>query len=333
MAGIRKLRKIQLGRETTAGTNVSASTIWRGTGVIDDNLEVIFVEEDVGYKSGVDRTMIPKVEAMLELEETPATFEQLPHILDMGVEAATASADGSGSAYIYNYPFAENTDTQTVKSYSIEGGDNTQEEEFSYGFCTGFNLSGAAGEAVTMSATVVGRQVSADTFSSTATLPTVEEVLFSKGKLYIDDSDGAFGGTQKTSTFRDFNLEVDTGWRAVYTGDGELYFTFLKNVGAEITLDITFEHDSTAVAEIANWRAETARLIRLDFLGSTVTTAGTSYGTKALRIDLAGKWESFEPLDDTDGNDTVTGTFRSRYNSTASEFAIIRVANLLASLP
>ena len=48
MAGSRALRKLQLGKEVVAaGTPVAATTIWRGQGVIKDNREVIFPEEDV----------------------------------------------------------------------------------------------------------------------------------------------------------------------------------------------------------------------------------------------------------------------------------------------
>ena len=84
--GIKKLRKIQLGKETTAGTAVDATTVWRGMGTIEDGLEKVFVDEDIGYKSGVDRTYIPKVEARLDLDEIPATYEQILHILEAAVE-------------------------------------------------------------------------------------------------------------------------------------------------------------------------------------------------------------------------------------------------------
>jgi len=332
MAGIKKLRKIQLGRETTAGTEVDATTIWRGTGVIEDDLEVIFPEEDIGYKSGVDRTYIPKKAALLELEDTPATYEQVAHLLEMGIETVEASADGSGSGYIYSYPFATTTDTASTKTYTIEGGDNTQEEQFLYGFCTEFHLSGTANEAVMMGGTVVGRTVDTGTYTSTTPLPTVEEILFNKGKLYIDDADGTMGTTQAQNTWREFDLSVTTGWQPVYTGDGELYFSFNKNVGAEIELTVTLEHDSTARAEVSNWRTETARQIRMSFTGSTFTTAGTSYTNKTLNVDLVGKWEDFEPLGDADGNDTITGTFRARYNSTAAAFATITLVNDLSAV-
>ncbi len=119
----------------------------------------------------------------------------------------------------------------------------------------------------------------------------------------------------------------------VFTADGALYFTFVKNVGPEVTLDVTFEHDSTATAEIAAYRAAMPRLIRLQWEGTALTTAG-DYTYKTLRVDLAGKWDTFQPLGDQDGNDVVTGTFRARYNATAAKFAeMVVVADDMAALP
>jgi hypothetical protein len=93
------------------------------------------------------------------------------------------------------------------------------------------------------------------------------------------------------------------------------------------------EHDSNAVAEKQNFRNEKPRLLRLEAKGDTLATAGSTYTEKTMIIDLAGKWESFGPLDDDDGNDTITGTFRVRYNETAALFAKFIFVNELASLP
>lgn len=331
MAGVKALRKIQLGRESTAGTAVAATTIWRGMGTIEDQRETVFVEEDIGYLSGVDRTMVPKLHAAISLASVPATFEQLPHILEMGVRTDAPAQDGAGTGYLYEYVFPT-TAANTIKTYTIEGGDNQAAEEMEYCFVESFTLEGTAGEALMMSAEIKGRQVSTSAFTGAATLPTVEEILFSKGKLYIDDADGTIGTTQKTSTLLSATLNVTTGLVPVFTADGALYFTFVKGVMPEITLDITFEHDGTATAEKAAWRAETARLIRLQFEGAALGTAG-DYTYKTLTIDLAGKWESFSALEDSDGNDTVTATFRARYNATAALFAQIDVVNELSALP
>lgn len=332
MAGIKLLRKLQLGRETTAGTAVAATTIWRGMGALEDQRETVFVEEDIGYLSGVDRAYQPKLQAALSMPSIPATFEQLPHILDAGIAVATPASDSTGSGDVYTYTFPT-TSAPTIKTYTIEGGDNEAVEEMEYAFVQSFTLEGSAGEALMVSAEWLGRQVSTSAFTTTATLPTVEEILFSKGKLYIDAIAGTIGTTQKSSTLLSATLSVNTGLVPVFTADGALYFTFVKNAGPEVTLDITFEHDSTATAEIVAYRAGTPRLIRLQFEGSTLTTAG-DYTVKTLRVDLAGKWDNFQPLGDQDGNDVVTGTFRARYNATAAKFAeMIVVADEMAALP
>jgi hypothetical protein len=334
--GIKKLRKILMGRETTAGTNVAATTIWRGMGTIEDKLEVVFIEEDIGYLSGVNRTAIPKVEAALELEEVDATFEQFKHICEMGVMTTTATTDGgagTGKVYTYTAPTTTVRTVASIKTYSIEGGDNAQAEEASYFFCEKFSLSGAARETLKMSANLIGRQVATTTFTTTATLPSVETILFSKGTIAIDTAGGTMGSTVKSNTLLEAALDWTTGIVQVYTGDGQLYFSFVKDVGPEITLDITFEHETSSIAEIAAWRAETPRLLELKWVGSAFSTAGTTYTYKTLKVSLAGKWEKFEKIGDKDGNDVVKGTFRAGYDTTASKFAVIVVVDNEATIP
>jgi len=123
MAGVKALRKIQLGDESPAGTAVAASTIWRGLGAIEDQREVVFAEEDVGVLPGVDRTYTPKLLAALAMEETEATFEQLPYILEAGVKSVSGVKDGDGSGYAYTFAFPT-TAANTPLTYTIEMGDN-----------------------------------------------------------------------------------------------------------------------------------------------------------------------------------------------------------------
>lgn len=332
MAGVKPLRKIQLGREGTAGTEANATSIWRGTGGLKDETQVVFPEENVGLLSGTNRAYIPKVGGVLAMDSTPATFEQILHILEAGVLTATPAQDGTGSGYVYAYPLPT-TSAPTIKTYTLEGGDNQQEEQMLYGYVEDFTLAGKAGEALTMAANWRGRQVATGSFTAALSVPTVEEILFSKGKLYIDAAGGTIGSTQKTATLLSATLAVKTGLMAVYTADGSLYFTFVKSVAPEVTLNITFEHDSTSVAEKAAWRAGTGRLVRLLFEGSSLGTPGTTYSKKTLIIDLAGKYETFDALGDQDGNDIVTATFRARYSSTDSLFAEIKVVNELTTVP
>ena len=66
--------------------------------------------------------------------------------------------------------------------------------------------------------------------------------------------------------------------------------------------------------------------------GTALTSAG-AYTYKTAIISLAGKWDTFEKIDEQDGNDIVTGHFIVHYNSTANLFAAITVVNQVSSMP
>lgn len=333
MAGIKALRKVQLGRETTAGTAVAATTIWRGTGgMIQDDREVIFPDEDIGYLSGRTRAYTPKLEATLAFDETPLTFEQSLHVFEAGIMTATPTTDtGSGITYVYTFP---TTAPATIKTYTIEAGDNTQVEEVEYAFVTDFTISGNAGESWMITSNWMGRQASTSAFTSDITPPIVEEVLFSKTKLWTCATTDTIGTSDnlRSNTLLSATLNVATGLTAVYAADGNLYFSFVKGVMPEVTLDVTFEHDGTATLEKDAWRTNSPRIIRLLATGKALGTPGT-LNTKQFQIDLAGMWESFEAIGDQDGNDIVTGTFRARFDTDANLFAKITVINELAAVP
>jgi hypothetical protein len=327
MPGVKALRKIYLGKETTAGSATAAVRQWRGRGTIQDTREVGFANEDIGVLQRTNRSFIPRLGAKMTFDEIEATFEYLPYILEAGVKqvwtGATADS-GSGKVYAYAFP---TTQANTITTYTIEGGDDTQAEEMEYAFVKSFKLSGEGGKPMMITADWIGRQVSLCSFTTSITPPTVEEILFGKSVLYIDTA-GSIGTTTKASTLLAYELNVsDTGIEPVWTGDSNaLYFAFTKTTPANATLTMTFEHDSTSVAEKAAWRAETERALRLLTVGSALTTStGTAHTTKKLIIDCYGKWESFDKIGEKNGNDIVVGKLRVSYSETASAMASITV--------
>lgn len=333
MAGVKALRRIQGGKETTgsSGTAVASTFLLRYTGTIEDQREIVFPAEDIGLLSGTDRQYSPKYLAAIAMEGE-ATFEQLPYFFEAGVSTSAPTTD-TGSGYIYTYTLPT-TAQQLPRTYTLEGGDDNEAEEMEYSFVKDLTLSGNAGEAWMLSANWIGRQVSTSTFtpSSDAATPTVEEALFSKTLLYIDEPGGTIGTTLKSNTLLSAELKLVTGFQEVFAADGQLYFSFVKQVAPEVTLSITFEHDGTASAEKAKWRAGTARLIRLNCLGTALASAG-AHTYKTMRANLAGKWEKFEKIDEQNGNDIIKATFRARYNSTAALFGSFVVVSDLVSLP
>jgi hypothetical protein len=329
--GIVSLRKTQFGPEATAGTAVAATSVQRllSNGAKNDS-PVEFINENIGYLPQVNRTAQPKLAASIAFEDSPLTFEQAMYPFSAGIKTVSAVADGAGSGKIWTYAFPT-TAPNSIKTWTIEYGDNIQAREMEYSFCESFAISFNAGEVVNISSNWIGRQWTNTTFTGALSAPTVEELLTSKGKLYIDAVGGTIGTTQVTNTLLSGTLNVMTGWKPVWTADGNLYFSFAKNTQPEITLDLTYEHNTSAETEYSAFVAGTPRQMQLSFVGSALTSAGT-FTTKILSINLAGTYETWDAFGDQDGNNTVSCTFRAAYDSTAALFANIAVVNEVATI-
>ena len=301
---------------------------------MEDKREPYFPDEDIGYIAPLNRAVFPFTQGQLDLDEVPATFEQLPYILAMGVDGVvTGSADGTGSDKIYTYAFPT-TALKTPKTFTIEGGDNEEVEQMAYAFAESFKLSGKAKEPIMMSATLIGANVSVmANFTGSLALPTVEDILFQKTKLYIDAVSGTIGTTQIPCMLYEFSLDVTTGFQAVYAANGDLAFCKINGGMPDIKLHLVLEHNATSKDQKAAWRSLTPKLIQLKSEGSAVATAGTTYTKKTLKVNVAGMWEKFEKLGENNGNDVLEGDFRVACDPTAAKYAEIIVVNELASLP
>jgi len=331
--GIRSLRKIQFYREANAGVAAPATTVWRGIGTILDNIQVVRVSEDVGIVSGTTRTNIPMKGSTIALGQTPATFEQMLHILEMGIKTATPAADGAGTDYIYTYAFPT-TAANTIKTYTIEGGDNNEAEVTSYCFVKDFTLSGSGRTGYQLQANVQGRTVSLQAFTASLALPTVSSMNFGMTKIYQDAIGGVIGTTIKASTVRGVNFKFASGIEAKDTADGRLDFSFTQGTDYVCTCDMEFEHDAIAAAQKVLWRAQTPVLIQVKIEGSTAfATPGTAYSVPTMKINMPGYWESFSKIGEANGNDLITGKFVSAYNTTSASAGSILVAAELATVP
>lgn len=320
-SGLKTLRKVQLGREGTAGTAVPATTIWRGPAImpIDDQVKVM-PEENIGFSSLVTRQYTPKKMASLAFPATPATFQQIMHILEAGVKTDTPAQDGTGSGYIYEYPLPSG-DANTVKTYTLEGGDNKTVEEIEYGFVVDFELSGKKNESWMLTSNWQGRQASGAAFTADLSVPAVSEMLFNKSKLYIDNVGGTIGTTQIANSWIEAKLKVTTGLKAQFTGDGNLYFSFMDFIGAKATLELSLLHNAAVAAERALWRSDTPRQIRMLIEGKTLADAGTTYSKETFIADMAGLYTAFgAPNDEDEGSNVNKVVFECAYDPTAALF-------------
>lgn len=333
MAGRKALRKIQLGRETVAGTLIPSTTIWRGKGTILDTRKLERVSEDVGIIGGTTRINTPMKGTALAMDSVQATFEQFLHLLEASVKTASPAADGVGTDYIYTYA-VPTTSGNTIKTYTIEGGDDTQEEEFGYAFVKDWTLTGSGRNGWMMAANWIGRDVVLSTFTGALALPAVNNMNFGMTKLYQDAIGGTIGTTIKSNTLRSATIKFESGIEPKDTADGRLDFSFAQGTEYKITADLEFEHDAIALAQKVLWRAETPVLLQIKIEGATAfATPGTTYTVPTLLLNLPGKWENFGKIGEANGNDIVQGKFFSAYDTTSASAASFIDVVELATVP
>jgi hypothetical protein len=306
-----------LGRESTAGTEVNATDVWRGIGTLLDNRKIERINEDVGIIGGTTKTNQSMKGGSLSMSQL-ATFEQFLHVLEGSVKTATPSQDGAGTDYIYAYAMPT-TSGNTIKTYTIEGGDDAGEEQMLYSFVKDWSLDGNGRNGYQLSANWQARSVEPGTFTSTPGLPTVNFMNFGMTKVYIDAATATYGGTQVSNTVRKLSVKFVSGIEAKETADGRLDFSFTQGTSYKLTGQVEFEHDSTSIAQKVAWRAETAQLIQIKIEGSPAfVTPGTTYSVPTALINVPFKWLNFEKIGEANGNDIVQGSWFSAYDSSAA---------------
>lgn len=330
--GRKELRSIRLKSETTNGSPVAPRFLWRGNGEMPkDDREIVFVEQQVGIFGGVDDTYTPKLMAHLDLADTEATFEQLPDLFMMaglgtsgGGNRAGSAQGASGSSVIFTLPVPTSSGPITY-SYTAEAGDDAEAEFIPYVLADEIKLSWKGGEAMKVSASLMGRYVqrtnAVGSFSAVGTLPSVEYIL-SSGSVWLTPSGSGFGtGLMPSGNLLEGELTFKPVWTPKFPVDsGTTYFHTAVFTGMEIEGQFTFEHQATgtysgagSTGQKQKYRDMLPQLARLEWPGSTITE-GTTITNKLLRIDLPIKYSEIEALDDIDGNDVLSMSFLSKYN-------------------
>ena len=338
MAGITALRKIQMGPESTSGTPVAATTVWRGMGILDDQREIKHVDESVGTALPTTRAYVPSLGCQVTFDPVEATFQQLPHIFEAGVSIETATQDGTGGStlYIYAYDFPVGSQN-TLRTYTIEMGDDQLAQETDYGFVESFKISGNAAEGVMMESVWRGRDVVDTTFTAAQTAPTLiaaDNIVFGGSTFSIDATSGGYGGTAKASTLLSFELDVTTGYKAKFTNLGKDFdFVYFDRGSFGATLKVVYEHNAIADAQRDIFEAGTPQLYHLLFPGAAAGTyVDGTYTNLTFIINAAGVYKTF-PRSDVDGNSTVEAEIQIGHDLTDATGLGFIVVNELTALP
>jgi hypothetical protein len=339
--GHKALSKVQFGQETVQGTAVAADFIWRGPFAgLKDARTTESVDEQLGIALKSSRKFAAQLMAEFSQPVTNFTPEQAPHVFEAGIKQVnTGVADGAGSTgFKYSYPFGT-TSINSVSTYTIETGDESQAEEAEFCFVKSFTITAVKGQAVQISAEWAGRTVADTTFTPALSAPAVTEVHASAGSIWIDNAAGTFGTTAIASgNIMEMTFEVTTGLVPLFTIDsGQLYFQGIHfNVDEfEASMELKWIHDTAAVTEKGLWRTNTDRLIRVEFDGEAYATPGSGTdldGVKGLRIDFPCSYDEFSAIEFDEGKSIVTASASGGYENAGADGLALYVYNEDATL-
>ena len=263
--GIKALRKIQIGKETTKGTAVAASAALLGELTMKSSPTIYRPVEERGTLAEFSRSV--KVANLAELVYTgSATFEQVLYILHMGI-LGNVTPVGAGTAKFWTFT-PSIAAAGVFDSFTIEYGDDIEQWESEFCMASELELSGAMNEPMKMRGNIFGRKMTVCNFTPDISPPAVEDILTQKARLYIDTETGKIGATEKASTLIAFTYTIKTGLTPKRFANGSIDFSTYNETFKGIELKMTFAFNAGAEAERLEFDGETLRLIRIEAIGS-----------------------------------------------------------------
>ena len=382
--GRKSLRKIQVALESTPGTEATSGfkVLRVPGGVLSDDRQVTMVEEMVGIIPGTDRSYIAAATSSISIDSSPITPQQWPVLMaaalgfdqTYGVGPITRATPttgeldnataGAGVGYRYTTTFPTTSAPYYNNAYTFQAGDDFEQEIMTYGKCTGLSVGGSSQGPITMQGSFIGqytRPKSPVGFTSAALVNPVEDLIFARSALYLDDvSATPFTPTPPATTypavlatFLGFDISIECSWVPKFTGQGSTAtatsvptWEFALWTRYAVSGSFTIEHNNWS-SGLNNglkqkWRDQTTLMMRIDCIGSqslsttgsTLTpaaplfptgTANTSF--TGVRFEMPIKITQVSPLSDNDGNDIVTVSWVGRYNSTYAGAGYTTTAN------
>lgn len=314
------LKVLQFGKESAWGTAVAATA--KMEALTDATLNIV----DEQRAEPILGTLAPgKVTAevyqygtaSLEME---GTYEDILHPLEslFGEESAT----GTGP-WVWTYAAPDGT-APTPRPLTAEFGASGASYKMAGAVFTGISIAIEAGGVWTISGDMIGKAVSVVTLASPSGR-AVELIRGADTQLFVDVWAGTMGSTEVTATLISAELSIETP-RHLKNFCGTLGPDDKGEARWTGTLALTLEYNASAKAYVD-------ALIAPALVQRQIEIKATS-GTSIAQIQFAGTLQDgAELFEDTDGNISVSLTWRGTYNTTFSNWLTFIITNDVETLP
>lgn len=312
------LRVVQVGKETTWGTGVTATA--KLMALLDASANY---NQEI-YQPDILGTLAPG--QYVEVVATDwnasitvaATYEDLPYFFDGFFGTATPSGTGP---YTYSYT-GPTTSTPSPRIFTVEYGTSSGAYQLTGGLINGVTIDIAQGESWKVTADMIGKGVSSVTLASLSDR-TVNLIGTGDTTVYIDSYGGTFGSTAVSATVISASIKLTNGRHLKrFIGD-----TAPGNWGEDkynVEASMTLEFNSTSKAYVdALLSGAVSKAIRVK----------ASSGSNSATLDMSGIIkDGVQLFGDRDGNITVDLTFSGRYDATNGMWCEAVVVNGVSAL-
>lgn len=333
-SAIYPLRLLQLGFEAIKGTAVPATSKLVGDSVYIPEIDREFEAFPRGVRAPVTGGGFAVRKGSTFKFTGNLTYEEILYFLESGLKAGVLTGAGPYT-YTYTPTLTANAGvsmtTVTIEYVIDDGSTKHFQRESAFGVTRRFTVNIAFNQPTTIDAELFARAEQTSTVTGSLTPVTGRTQIPSNlWKVFIDDSGGTIGSTQKSLLVRSATLTVTTGFEPDYTLDGlaDLDFTQVDSQMLDATLDLTMEHNANAATEIARWRAGQVFLVRLKADNGAAAAAN-----KAITFDGAYKYMEPPAFSQENGIEIVTMKLGLEYDATWAKAFEAIVINGLPALP
>lgn len=335
---VKSLRRVQVGKETTRGTEVPATAKLIGEGVLAEASEFVRPEGDYGVLSrAVENPIEVALASQLDFS-TDLSYQQLLYALHAGVKGAVTPAEqtmGQGDfKYTFGSPVAADpvVDTFTLEGVARDGAANIEQFTAVYGFVTEFGLSAAFG------ANLAQHTAQWMAKSITAKAPAADPGNPVRNLVPADKFDVKFASTQAgltaagilTGIVNAFDLSIITGMTAKRRLSGSTEWVEIAFGPWSATLSLTLDLINTTETQRASiFRTGTDQFIRLSVEGAQIA-AGVN---QRIQFDMAGHILEPPTPGDEEGQETREVTFEAFHDTVWGFGYEFQVTTNLAALP
>lgn len=318
---LHKLTLYQMGKETTRGTAVPATSK-----IAVEQID--FMPEDEMYRPNLakglllphsgDETPIKRL-TRWKVTDQPVVYNQHQNWLSMGVDGGVTAVGASDPwAWTFTRSILADPapDTWTLERRMTDG-TNHADNEWAYCFLSQLKWVWEINQPLKFSAEGFARRIQTSTLTAALAMPVITIPPAQLGKLWLDAAWANLGTTQVVGELRKIDCTFNTGLKPVDLIDGRTdldYSTYVidaDEVGIELSLDVLLTK-ARYDAERAAAEAGTLRAIRAKIEGPLAN--------RSLQLDMLVKHTAASMFEVGEEDGQVSANFKMQEATDATNF-------------